>query len=53
MWGSDHTRTAPLHSYAEAVDYVRETGELSAFEKEAILAGTLRRVFGWDRPQPG
>lgn len=35
------------HSYAEALHFVRDSGVLSAVEKEAILGGTAQRVLGW------
>ncbi len=46
-WGSDHTRTASLHTYTEALAYLRDTGEVSAADKAELLGGTLRRLFGW------
>jgi predicted TIM-barrel fold metal-dependent hydrolase len=49
MWGSDATRTAALHTFEQAVDYVRESSELSSAEKAQVLGGTLRRVFDWPR----
>lgn len=49
MWGSDHTRTAALHTFEEAVGYVRDSGELSASDKAQVLGGTLRGVFDWPR----
>jgi L-fuconolactonase len=49
IWGSDHTRTAALHSYPQALDYIRDSADLSAAEKEAVLGGSLRRLFGWAR----
>jgi L-fuconolactonase len=47
MWGSDFTRTASLHTYREALDYVLELDGLTVEEKAQILGRTLRRVFGW------
>jgi L-fuconolactonase len=47
MWGSDNTRTASLHTYFEAVAYIRDTGEISIPDKEKLLGGTLRRIFRW------
>jgi L-fuconolactonase len=47
MWGSDATRTAVLHSYADAVAFVRDRVELDVETKAAVMGTTLRRVFGW------
>jgi predicted TIM-barrel fold metal-dependent hydrolase len=52
MWGSDHTRTEALHTYEEAVAYLRDTAELSASDKELILGATLRRLFRWEDGRP-
>jgi L-fuconolactonase len=49
MWGSDITRTGPLHSYQEAAGYIRDTAELPATDKRLVLGASLRRVFGWNR----
>jgi L-fuconolactonase len=47
MWGSDFTRVAGSHTYAEAVGYIRETNELTSAEKDMLFAGTTRRVVDW------
>lgn len=49
MWGSDVTRVRGLHTWSEALDFIRYSDELSAPDKEQILAGTLRRVLAWPR----
>lgn len=49
MWGSDATRTATLHTFEEALGYVRDSKELISAEKAQVLGGTLRRVFDWPR----
>jgi predicted TIM-barrel fold metal-dependent hydrolase len=48
MWGSDFTRVADLHSYGQAIDYIRDTSELSTDEKAMILGGSLLRQFRWN-----
>lgn len=48
MWGSDFTRVADLHSYKDAVDYMRDTSELSDSEKTMIMGGSLLRLFRWN-----
>lgn len=35
------------HTYAEALHFILHSDVLSADEKEDILGGTVRRVFGW------
>jgi L-fuconolactonase len=47
MWGSDFSRTRPLHSYADALGYVRYTDLLTADEQRWVLAGALREFVGW------
>ncbi|MDZ4802935.1 MAG: amidohydrolase family protein [Bryobacteraceae bacterium] len=47
MWGSDFTRVASLHSYREALDYIRLSSALSNSEKEQLLGGTLSKIFRW------
>lgn len=60
MWGTDIMRVTGriahktwqvdypgLHSYAEAVGFLRDTDRLSQSDKEQMFAGTLRRVLGW------
>jgi predicted TIM-barrel fold metal-dependent hydrolase len=47
VWGSDHTRTASLHTYTEALTYLRDTNEVSSADKVQLLGGSLRRLFGW------
>jgi predicted TIM-barrel fold metal-dependent hydrolase len=47
MWGSDFTRVAELHSYEQAVAFMRDTNELSASEKERLMGRTVREVFQW------
>jgi L-fuconolactonase len=50
MWGSDYTRCAPLHSYADAVGYLRHSDRLSADEKTDLMSGTVQRIFSWKAP---
>lgn len=60
MWGTDIMRVTGrvahkpwkidfpgLHSYAEAVGFLRDTDRLSESDKEQMFAGTLRRILGW------
>jgi predicted TIM-barrel fold metal-dependent hydrolase len=49
LWGSDATRTAALHSYADAVAFIRDSPYLDGASKAQILGGALRRIFGWRR----
>ena len=60
MWGSDYTRLrmgvgttdrGPREEwgglYSDAVNYLRDTSELSEADKATIFAGTIRRVLEW------
>jgi L-fuconolactonase len=47
MWGSDYARCRGQHTYAEGVDYLRRTDELSEDEKALVLGRTARRIFNW------
>jgi predicted TIM-barrel fold metal-dependent hydrolase len=49
MWGSDFTRTRPLHTYADAVSYMKYSDQVSEAERVALLGGTARRLLGWHR----
>ena len=50
IWGTDITRVGGLHSYPEAVSYLRDTDELSGAEKELLMGGTLRELLNWPAP---
>jgi predicted TIM-barrel fold metal-dependent hydrolase len=47
MWGSDWTRDTGRFSYGETVSYVLGADALTQAERELVLGGTLRTVFGW------
>jgi L-fuconolactonase len=47
MWGTDWTRAVELLTYAQAVDAFRVTDRLSAGDRDALMGGTLARVYGW------
>ena len=56
MWASDFTRLRMVPpgdpwrgTYAEALGFVRDSGELSDDELEALLGGTARRLLSWPR----
>jgi L-fuconolactonase len=49
MWGSDFSRTRPVHSYAEAVGYLRYSDLLTEEEKSLVLGASLRRILDWPR----
>jgi predicted TIM-barrel fold metal-dependent hydrolase len=63
MWGTDFTRMrwipgggsqlAPRSQwrlYSDCLNYLRDTNELSAADKEKMFSGTIRRVLRWPRP---
>lgn len=47
MWGTDWTRAVELLTYEQGVAAFRRNDRLSAAEREALMGGTLRRVYGW------
>ena len=47
MWGSDFTRVAELHTYQQAVAFLRDTNELSTPDKERLMGRTVREIFRW------
>ncbi len=62
FWGSDYTRmrwrpapeggTAPRDEwrwYSDALNYLRDTNELSESDKEQMLGGAIRRVLNWPK----
>ena len=49
MWGSDFSRTRPLHTYADAVSYMKYSDQVSDTEREALLGGTAGSLVGWHR----
>ena len=49
MWGSDWTRCPPRFTWRDAVRFIRDADDLSAEEKEKLLGGNLRRIYGWPR----
>jgi len=51
MWGSDWTRVRTV-SYAQGIDYIRQTDELSESDKALVLGQSLRSIFDWRPRQP-
>lgn len=47
MWGTDWTRATALVTYGDAVGAFRDPAWLSQAERDALMGGTLQRVFGW------
>jgi predicted TIM-barrel fold metal-dependent hydrolase len=52
MWGTDITQNVNVHTYAEAVDWVRRGDWLSEAEKELLLGGNIRRLLWPSVPAP-
>ncbi len=50
MWGTDWTRAVKLLTYKQGVDAFRITDRLSETEKEALMGGTLQRIYNWRWP---
>ena len=47
MWGTDFTRTAPLHTYPQAVQYLDLIEGLDQPTKARLYGGTLSEIFSW------
>jgi L-fuconolactonase len=47
LWGTDWTRAVGLLTYKQGVDAFRVTDRLSDSDRETLMGGTLRRVYGW------
>jgi L-fuconolactonase len=47
LWGTDWTRAVALLTYAQGVEAFRVTDRLSDSDRDALMGGTLRRVYGW------
>jgi predicted TIM-barrel fold metal-dependent hydrolase len=49
MWGSDITQHMEKHTYAQGVDYMRLTDELSDDEKRLVMGENAKRIVGWPK----
>ncbi len=47
MWGTDWTRAVELLTYEQGVAAFRDTQNLSASERAALMGGTLTKVYKW------
>lgn len=47
MWGTDWTRAVELVTYDDAVAAFRETDRIGPAERDALMGGTLSRIFRW------
>jgi L-fuconolactonase len=47
FWGSDLTVQRTCATYAESLDYIRCSNQLSAHERELVLGGALQQLLGW------
>jgi predicted TIM-barrel fold metal-dependent hydrolase len=61
FWGSDYTRMRHFNQkpfgdwwyYSDVLNYIRDTNELSASDKEKILGGAIRKVLRWPKVPEG
>ena len=51
MWGSDWPRTMCDFTYAQSLDFVRNTDALNEEEKAAFLGGNAARFYGFPSPE--
>jgi len=47
MWGTDWTRAVGVLTYEQGIEAFRSTDGLSAAEREALLGGSLMRIYNW------
>ena len=47
MWGTDWTRAINVVSYRQGVEPFKLTDRLSNTEREALMGGTLQKIYGW------
>ena len=47
LWGTDWTRAVALLTYKQGVDAFRVTQQLSASDREALMGGSLQRIYKW------
>ena len=47
LWGTDWTRAVGLLTYKQGVDAFRVTQHLSASDREALMGGSLQRIYKW------
>ena len=51
MWGTDWTRATELLTFKQGVDPFRDTGRLSDSDRDALMGGTLARIYRWSPGQ--
>jgi predicted TIM-barrel fold metal-dependent hydrolase len=47
LWGTDWTRAVNLLTYKEGVEAFRVTDRLSNADREALMGGSLQKIYGW------
>ena len=47
MWGTDWTRAVNVVTYRQGVEPFRLTDRFSDSEREALMGGTLQRIYDW------
>jgi len=47
MWGTDWTRAVRVLTYKQGVEAFRVTDRLSESERDALMGGTLQKIYGW------
>ena len=52
MWGTDWTRAVELLTYEQGVEAFRVTDRLSDSERNALMGGTLEKIYNWS-PKSG
>ena len=49
MWGSDYTRTKSVCTYAELLNLILHTNEVSQADKVMLLGGSIRQWLRWPK----
>jgi L-fuconolactonase len=52
LWGTDWTRAVGLLTYEQGVEAFRVTDRLSAGDRDALMGGTLTRIYNWAPATP-
>ena len=47
LWGTDWTRAVELLTYEQGVYAFRVTDQLTESEREALMGGSLARLYSW------
>ena len=52
MWGSDYPRTMTAITYRMSLDFLKDSNELTEYEKERILGANAQEFYGFPMMEP-